>query len=122
MMQSRYWADSWRRPNDSICGRRTQDADREHDDDGCGHGVVSFRSLFGAGRASIVMEVLLRWGKPFLAAFRDSDPIASGDDGVLVELIPGAEGQPHTTIKGAGHFLQEDKGEELARVIVDFIG
>jgi haloalkane dehalogenase len=28
---------------------------------------------------------------------------------------------PHTTIKGGGHFLQEDCGEELARVIVDFI-
>ena len=35
--------------------------------------------------------------------------------------VPGAEGQPHTTIAGAGHFLQEDKGEELARAVVDFI-
>jgi len=30
-------------------------------------------------------------------------------------------GQPHTTIVGAGHFLQEDRGPELAQVIVDFI-
>jgi haloalkane dehalogenase len=36
-------------------------------------------------------------------------------------MIPGAKDQPHTIIKGAGHFLQEDKGEELAGIIVDFI-
>jgi len=35
--------------------------------------------------------------------------------------VPGTQGQPHTTIIGAGHFLQEDKGEELARVVVDFL-
>ena len=35
--------------------------------------------------------------------------------------MPGTAGQPHTTIKGAGHFLQEDKGEQLAQVIADFI-
>ena len=35
--------------------------------------------------------------------------------------IPGTEGQPHTTIAGGGHFLQEDIGEELARVIVEFV-
>ena len=36
-------------------------------------------------------------------------------------LVTGAAGQPHTTIVGGGHFLQEDKGEELARVVVDFL-
>ena len=35
--------------------------------------------------------------------------------------MPGAQGQPHTTIAGGGHFLQEDRGEELARVVADFI-
>ncbi len=66
-------------------------------------------------------EVLGRWTKPFLTAFSDSDPITGGADRVLQQAIPGAEGQPHTTITGAGHFLQEDKGEELARAVVDFI-
>jgi haloalkane dehalogenase len=66
-------------------------------------------------------EVLSRWRKPFLTAFSDSDPITRGADRILQQAIPGAEGQSHTTIVGAGHFLQEDKGEELARVIVDFI-
>jgi haloalkane dehalogenase len=67
-------------------------------------------------------EALRRWKKPFLTAFSDSDPITRGADAVLQQAIPGAKGQPHTTIVGAGHFLQEDKGEELARVVVDFIG
>jgi haloalkane dehalogenase len=67
-------------------------------------------------------EVLRRWDKPFLTAFSDSDPITAGADRVLQSDIPGAGGRPHTTIRGAGHFLQEDRGEELARVIVDFVG
>ena len=66
-------------------------------------------------------EVLARWEKPFLTAFSDSDPIMRGGDRVFQKLIPGAKGQPHTTIVGAGHFLQEDKGEELAQVVVDFM-
>jgi haloalkane dehalogenase len=67
-------------------------------------------------------EVLQRWEKPLLTAFSDSDPITRGGEGVFQKLVPGAKGQPHATIKGAGHFLQEDRGEELAGVIVDFIG
>jgi haloalkane dehalogenase len=66
-------------------------------------------------------EVFDRWRKPFLTAFSDSDPITRGADGLLQQAIPGAQGQPHTTITGAGHFLQEDKGEELARVVIDFM-
>lgn len=66
-------------------------------------------------------EVLKRWEKPFLTAFGDRDPITRGGDAVLQKRIPGASGQPHTTISGGGHFIQEDKGEELANVIVDFI-
>ena len=66
-------------------------------------------------------EALGRWTKPFLTAFSDSDPITGGADRILQQAIPGARGQAHRTIAGAGHFLQEDKGEELARVVVDFI-
>ncbi len=64
---------------------------------------------------------LAAWRKPFLTAFSDSDPITAGADRLLQQAIPGAERQPHTTIAGGGHFLQEDKGEELARVVADFI-
>ncbi|MBI2889215.1 MAG: haloalkane dehalogenase [Nitrospirae bacterium] len=66
-------------------------------------------------------QVLVKWTKPFLTAFADSDPITRGADRFLQMAIPGARGQKHTTIRGAGHFVQEDKGEELAGVIADFI-
>jgi haloalkane dehalogenase len=66
-------------------------------------------------------EVLKRFEKPFLTAFGDSDPITKGADRLLQKLIPGAAGQAHTTIAGAAHFLQEDKGEDLAGVVNAFI-
>ena len=66
-------------------------------------------------------QVLERFDKPFLCAFSDLDPITRGSDRALVGRIPGAAGQPHTTIEGAGHFLQEDQGAQLGRVIADFI-
>lgn len=66
-------------------------------------------------------EVLRAWQKPFLCAFSDSDPITRGASAALQSAIPGAQGQPHTTITDAGHFLQEDKGEEFAHIVVDFI-
>lgn len=66
-------------------------------------------------------EVLRRWEKPFLTAFSDSDPITRGGDRFFQKTVPGTQGQPHTTITGAGHFLQEDKGEELAQVIAGWL-
>jgi haloalkane dehalogenase len=65
--------------------------------------------------------VLRRWTTPFLTAFSDRDPITKGGDRLLQEAIPGAAGQPHVTLKDAGHFLQEDKGEELAQVVAVFL-
>lgn len=66
-------------------------------------------------------EVLMKWEKPFLTAFSDQDPITRGGDRLVHHLVPGTRGQPHTTIQGAGHFLQEEKGEELARITVSFM-
>jgi haloalkane dehalogenase len=66
-------------------------------------------------------KVLSAWEKPFLCAFSDQDPVTRGADRAFQALVPGTKGQPHTMIQGGGHFLQEDKGEELARVVVDFI-
>lgn len=66
-------------------------------------------------------EKLRHWEKPFLCAFSDKDPIMSPLAGIFPALIPGARGRSHTTIRGAGHFLQEDKGEELAQVVADFM-
>jgi len=66
-------------------------------------------------------KVLRRFEKPFLTAFSDGDPITRGGESVFQKQVPGAKGQPHTTIEGGGHFLQEDCGEEVARVVVSFI-
>ncbi len=65
--------------------------------------------------------VLDQWDKPFLCAFSDGDAITRGADRVFLERVPGTRGQPHTTIEGGGHFLQEDKGEALAAAIVTFL-
>lgn len=66
-------------------------------------------------------EALRRWDKPFLTAFSDRDPITARGDLFFRRAIPGAKGQPHTTIENAGHFLQEDQGERLAEVVEAFI-
>ena len=66
-------------------------------------------------------EVLERLEIPVLTVFSDSDPITKGGDRAIQSRMPGAKDQPHTTIEGAGHFLQEDKGEELAEVIVNWL-
>jgi haloalkane dehalogenase len=47
--------------------------------------------------------------------------VTAGGAKAFLRAIPGTEGQPHVTIEGGGHFLQEDKGPELAKVIADFI-
>lgn len=67
-------------------------------------------------------KVLEQFDKPFLCCFSDCDPITAGGDSPFRERVPGAQGQRHATIEGGGHFLQEDRGPELARVLVDFIG
>jgi haloalkane dehalogenase len=66
-------------------------------------------------------NVLTKWEKPFLTTFSDRDPITRGGEKYFQKMIPGARGQNHVTIENAGHFLQEDKGEEIAQVVLDFI-
>ncbi|HEX6489358.1 MAG TPA: haloalkane dehalogenase [Candidatus Dormibacteraeota bacterium] len=67
-------------------------------------------------------EVLARWEKPFHCCFSDGDPITRGADRPFIKLIPGAQRSEHITIEGAGHFLQEDAGEEVGAAIVHFCG
>ncbi len=66
-------------------------------------------------------QELERFAAPFLCAFSDSDPITAGGDRVLLARIPGTQDQPHTVVAGASHFVQEDRGAELATVLVDWI-
>lgn len=66
-------------------------------------------------------EVLKQWHKPFLTLFSSRDPVTRGGDKIFLKLVPGTAKQPHATTRGAGHFLQEDKGPQLAKAIADFI-
>jgi haloalkane dehalogenase len=66
-------------------------------------------------------QVLRKWEKPFLCAFSDGDPITAAMEPVLRQRLPGAAGRQHPTITGAGHFLQEDAGEELGAVVAAFV-
>jgi haloalkane dehalogenase len=66
-------------------------------------------------------QVLSQFKKPFLTAFSDSDPITRGAEANFQRKVPGAQGVAHTTIKNGGHFLQEDQGGTLARVVIDFM-
>ena len=65
--------------------------------------------------------VLERFDRPFLLCFSDADPITRGGDAPFRAKVPGARGREHVTIEGGGHFLQEDRGAELGRVLVDFV-
>ncbi len=67
-------------------------------------------------------EVLKTFDKPFLCCFSDQDPVTEGGDRPFLAQVPGARNQPHVTIEGGGHFLQEDCGPEVAGVLIDFIG
>lgn len=64
---------------------------------------------------------LSKWTKPFITLFSDSDPVTAGGDRIMQKLIPGTKGQAHTIIANGGHFLQEDQGEKVAKLLVQFI-
>jgi haloalkane dehalogenase len=66
-------------------------------------------------------DVFRRWEKPFLTTFSNRDPITRGGEKVWQETVPGAQNCEHVQIRNAGHFLQEDKGPELAEALIRFI-
>lgn len=94
--------------------------------------ITAYDESTAANRAA--WSVLQTLSIPFLCAFSDhvillpqapntEDPsyAVSEPDKWFRERIPGAHGQPHTTIANAGHFVQEDQGPALAAVINRFI-
>jgi haloalkane dehalogenase len=97
-------------------------------DDGYKAGVAAFPLLVplspndpGAARMRAARQRLGQWDRPALVLFSDGDPITAGADVFFRKLIPGAAGQPVITIEDAGHFLQEDRGEEIAAHILAFL-
>ncbi len=81
--------------------------------------IMPDNAAITANRAA--WAVFEQWDKPFLTAFSDSDPVTKGGHVRFQESVPGAQGQPHVTIKDAGHFLQEQAPEELAAVTMKLI-
>ena len=75
----------------------------------------------GAALNRAIWDTLGKFDRPFLTLFGDSDPATRGWDAIFQERVPGARGQPHRTLERAGHFWQEDCGEEVARELVDWI-
>ena len=75
----------------------------------------------GAAAMIAVIEELRKWEKPALIAFSDSDPVfpypRAGDE--FENMIPGAGEQ--VRIEGGAHFLQEDRGEQIAEHVLRFV-
>jgi haloalkane dehalogenase len=90
-------------------------------------GVLAFPELVptepdhpSAPKMLEVRAALERWKRPALVLFSDSDPIFSTAAAErMASRIPGAG--PAEFVTGAGHFLQEEKGEEIAERIVRFL-
>lgn len=72
-------------------------------------------------RNEAAWEILKTWRKPFLTLFSSRDPVTRGGDKIFLKLVPGTANQPHAVTRGAGHFLQEDKGAELAQTLNHWI-
>jgi haloalkane dehalogenase len=67
-----------------------------------------------------IREALASWEKPTLVLFGDSDPIFRPEVAdAIARWIPGA--LPAELVANAGHFVQEDAGEEVAARIVEFL-
>jgi haloalkane dehalogenase len=66
-------------------------------------------------------EVFAKFEKPFITAFSDSDPVTKGGEKRWIETVPGAKGQMHTILKGAGHFIQDDAAAELCSLVIKFM-
>ena len=97
-------------------------------DDSYKAGAAIFPSLVpispempGAKEIKAAREVLSKWQKPVQIMFSDGDPILGGAAKFFRRLFPTAADQPEITIRGAGHFLQEEKGAEIASEVISFI-
>ena len=84
--------------------------------------VVTDPEMPSAAENRAAWGVLQQFEKPFLTLFGEKDMVTLGTEKILQARIPGAKGQPHRLIENAGHFLQEDAGEEIAQELVQWAG
>jgi len=84
-------------------------------------GIPATADAEGLDANRAAWTVLETFERPFLTAFSDKDPSTIGWEPIFQARVPGAKGQRHITIRNAGHFVQEEQGSELARVLVDFL-
>ena len=66
-------------------------------------------------------KIFGQWRKPFLTTFSNRDPVTRGGEKYFQDTVPGAKNHEHVKIRNAGHFLQEDKGPEIAEVLIGFM-
>jgi haloalkane dehalogenase len=64
---------------------------------------------------------LKQFNKPLLTLFGNLDPVTKGQEARYIKGVPGAKGQNHKIIKGGGHFIQEDKPDELVAEVIPFL-
>ena len=114
---------SYQLPDDIIAAY-----DAPFPDDSYKAGAAIFPSLVpispempGAAEMRAARQKLARWTKPVQVMFSDGDPILGGAAAFFRRLFPTANEQPEITIRGAGHFLQEEKGAEIAAEVIAFI-
>ena len=67
-------------------------------------------------------EVLKAFDRPVVCCFSSEDPITKGGEAAFIGRVAGTEGQAHTTVEGAGHFLQEDASPQLVDILIQLIG
>jgi len=79
-------------------------------------------TMAGVAENRKAWEVIETFDRPFLTAFSDRDPSTKGWEAIFRDRVPGAKGQSHVEIANAGHFVQEEQGPALARVLVELMG
>ncbi len=75
----------------------------------------------GIAEMNRAREVLSKWNKPALVLFSDKDKVLGHMVNFFHRLIPTATQRERIIIHNAGHFLQEEKGEEIAFYIDEFM-
>ena len=84
-------------------------------------GIPATAAAEGLDANRAAWNVLETFDRPFLTAFSDQDPSTIGWEPIFQQRVPGAKGQKHVKINNAGHFVQEEQGPELARVLIKFL-